>query len=79
MSENIIVGLIVAAAAAFVVYRFFGGKNRGKCGCGCSGCEQGKPGQREIGAMPGDDGQASDCSACADRAKNPVNINGSIK
>lgn len=66
--ENIIVGLIVAAAAAFVVYRFFGKKNRGKCGCGCSGCAEDKA--IKIDKLPA---QADEKQASPDRKSAPGN------
>lgn len=80
MSENIVVGLIVAAAAAFVLYRFFGKKNRGKCGCGCSGCSGGA-GTRQDGltienAM---DANSSGCQHCASRRETLVDSGGSSK
>ncbi|MFZ5774169.1 MAG: FeoB-associated Cys-rich membrane protein [Thermodesulfobacteriota bacterium] len=42
MLENILIAIIVAAAAFFVGRRFrnsFTGKKAGGCGCGCSGCD----------------------------------------
>ena len=41
MLENILIAIIVVAAAFFVGRRFrnsFTGKKAGGCGCGCSGC-----------------------------------------
>lgn len=39
MAEKIIVLAIVALAAAYTAYRFLAKKNRGKCSCGCAGCD----------------------------------------
>lgn len=39
MVEKIIVLAIVALAAFYVGYKFLAKKNRGKCSCGCDGCD----------------------------------------
>ncbi len=47
MLENILVGIILVAAAAFTVYRLFFRPSCGcgsDCGCAKGGCECGKPG-----------------------------------
>lgn len=39
MTEKIIVLVIIALAAAYLGHRFLAKKNRGKCACGCDGCD----------------------------------------
>ncbi|EFL51771.1 conserved hypothetical protein [Solidesulfovibrio fructosivorans JJ]] len=40
--DKLIVFLIIAVAAGYVIRRFFF-KKSGGCGCGCSGCDGGAP------------------------------------
>lgn len=47
--DKLIVFLIVAVAAGFVIRRFFF-KKSGGCGCGCSGCGSGGPVAKGTGA-----------------------------
>lgn len=39
MAEKIIVLGIVALAVFYIGYKFLAKKNRGKCSCGCDGCD----------------------------------------
>lgn len=42
MLQNIIVGIIVLAALAYVVFKLRRQAKGGGCGCGCSGCDGGE-------------------------------------
>ena len=40
MMQPIVVGLVVALAAAWLVWTLVGSLRRGAAGCGCGGCKQ---------------------------------------
>lgn len=84
MTENIIVALIVGAAAIFTIYRFFGKKSRGGCGCGCDGCgsgrtEGGKRAQGAENALTGGLPMDGGCPHCASGNESSVKTDDSGK
>ena len=55
--DTVLVIVIIALAAGFLVRRFFGRKTQTGCGCGCSGCGGGGHGGKP-GGCPSEAGQA---------------------
>jgi hypothetical protein len=49
-SDKIILAILVAACAAFIIWRIFGHKKNGGCGCGSCGCNMG--GKPKAGGKP---------------------------